>query len=124
MPLNLQTGVTGATSIGAQFYAFSKWVYKSKTALIDVPNFLGQGYIDRVFSLTDAELELSAKTYDAGNMSFATGTTLTFLLWTDALSSSTVNISVETIELGVEVDGAQPVKLTGKSNGLCPNSIT
>ena len=124
MAFNPQSGISGSVTIGGTSYSFGKWTLAMKTNLIPVNRMGGGGFQEVVAGVSSAELTLDALTYDAGNMPFATGSSYTFVLAYNLLLSTTVVIVIESIEATVDYDGAQPIKITGKTNGTFTSSIT
>jgi hypothetical protein len=123
MTYNPQTGITGSVMISGTPYAFGKWSLSMKANIIPTNNFTGGGYQTVVAGVKSADLSLEALTYDQGNMPFTIGTKYTFTLGYNALTSTTVTIMIETIEPTVDYDGAQPIKISGKSDGTFTPSI-
>jgi hypothetical protein len=117
MAFNPLSGVTGSVKIGALSYAFGKWTLAMKSNALIVNNFTGGGYQQVTGGVLSADLTLDALTYDQGNMPFSCGTTYTFILGYNATTTVTVAIFIESIEPTVDYDGAQPIKISGKSNG-------
>lgn len=124
MAFNPLSGITGSVKIGATSYAFGKWNLSMKSNLIPVNNFTGGGYQQIVAGVQSADLTLEALTYDQGNMPFSIGVKYTFILGYTSTATITVSIYIESIEPTVDYDGAQPIKISGKSDGAFIGSIS
>jgi hypothetical protein len=122
-PFNPLSGLSGSVGIGADKYAFGKWSLSMSANLIPVNNFTGGGYQQLVPGVKKAELTLDALTYDQGNMPFVVGQKYTFLLGYTATVNATISIYIGSIEPTVDYDGAQPIKITGMSDGPFNASI-
>lgn len=118
MAFNPLSGVVGSVKVGATSYAFGKWSIKLKTKSIPVNNFNSNGRQQVVGGVTHAELTLEALTYDQGNMPFSTNATYSFILGYSATQSITVAFFIEEIDVDVDYDGAQPVKIQCTSNDI------
>ena len=121
---NPLSGIVGSVMIGTTAYAFGKWSLSMRTNLIPVNNFTGGGFQQLVPGVKRAELTLDSLTYDQGNMPFTVGQKYTFILGYTATVNNTIAIYVETIEPTVDYDGAQPIKITGQSDGAFTAAIT
>ena len=114
--------------MGSTKYAFGKWNLSLKANQMPTNNFLnidsaGRGYQTTVAGVYSADLTLEALTADAGNMPFAVGSTVIFNLGTDSLNYYPIPIAIESIEPSADFDGLQPVKISGKSNGVVSNTF-
>jgi hypothetical protein len=76
-----------------------------------------------VVGVKSAELTLDSLTYDEGNMPFTIGTRYTFILGYTATINTSLAVYIGSIEPTVDYDGAQPIKITGKSDGTFTGSI-
>jgi len=124
MPFNPLTGLSGSVKIGSIAFAFGKWGLVMTANLIPVNNFTGAGFQQIVPGVKKGALTLDALTYDQGNMPFTCGNKYTFILGYSATVSLSLDIYIETIEPTVDYDGAQPIKITGQSDGVFAASIT
>lgn len=124
MPFNPLSGITGSVKIGSTPYAFSKWSLEMKCVVVKANNFTGGGYQQVVPGLCSATLTLEANTYDQGNMAFTVGNFYSFILGYTATISVTVSMLIESISPSIDVEGGQPIKITGQSNGSFTASIT
>lgn len=124
MPFNPLSGVSGSVKIGVTAFAFSKWSVEMKCVVVKANNFTGGGYQQVVPGLVSATVTLEALTYDGGNMPFTVGGSYTFILGYSLTISVTVTVMLESISASPDVEGGQPVKLTGQSNGSFTAAIT
>ena len=120
---NPLSGIQGSVMIGSVPYAFGKWACSMRCNLVPVNNFTGGGYQQMVPGVKRAELTLDALTYDQGNMPFTIGQKYTFVLGYTATVNLSISMYVETIDPTVDYDGAQPIKITGQSDGPFSGSI-
>lgn len=116
MAFNPLSGTQGSVKIGLTSYAFGKWGVKMSAKALPVNNFNSNNRQQVVAGVTKEELTLEALTYDLGNMAFTAGNNYTFILGFDATHSLTRTYFVEDIEVTVDYDGLQSVKLTCQSN--------
>src|SRR5262245_53697528 len=123
MPFTPLSGIQGSVKIGAAAFAFGKWALSMNSNLIPVNNFTGGGYQQLVPGVLKATLTLDALTYDQGNMPFTCGVKYTFVLGYTATVTASIGMYVESIEPTVDYDGAQPIKITGQSDGAFAASI-
>jgi len=123
MPFNPLSGISGAVAVGATEYAFSKWTVEMKCVVVKANNFTGGGYQQVVPGLCSATLTLEALTYDEGNMPFTVGDFATFVLSYSSTTDLTLGVMIESINVSVDIEGGQPVKLVGQSNGAFTASI-
>jgi|SRR5215831_2337420 len=124
MPFNPLSGITGSVKVGAAAFAFGKWALSISANLIPVNNFTGGGYQQLVPGVLKATLTLDALTYDQGNMPITAGQKYTFVLGYTATITTSIGIYVESVEPTVDYDGAQPIKITGQSDGSFTAGIT
>jgi len=123
MPFNPLSGITGSVKIGSVAFAFGKWALSIQTNLIPCNNFTGGGFQQLVAGVSKAELTLDALTYDEGNMPFTSGQKYVFILGYTATVNITLTMYIATIEPTVDYDGAQPMKITGQSDGTFTAAI-
>ena len=121
---NPLSGIAGSVKIGATPYAFTKWSASMKTVFVKANNFTGEGYQQGVPGMCSATLNLEANTYDQGNMAFVAGNTYTFVLGYTTGVSLTLTVLIESIDVTVDYEGGQPVKITGQSTGSFSAAIT
>lgn len=114
---NPLSGITGFVKISTTAYAFSKWTIEMKCVVVKANNFTGGGYQQVVPGLASATLTLEQLTYDEGNSAFAVGDTYTFILGYTTGISLTLTVMVESINVTVDIEGGQPVKIVGQSTG-------
>lgn len=124
MAFNPLSGKSGSVMIGATAYAFSKWSASIKCNIVKANNFTGGGYQQVVAGLLSCSITLEALTYDQGNMAFTAGNSYTFILGYTTGINLTVTCLVEEIAPSVDVDGGEPIKISGQSNGSFTASIT
>lgn len=113
---NPLSGITGFVKISTTAYAFTKWSLEMRAVIVKANNFTSS-YQQVVSGLVSASLTLEADTYDQGNMPFTVGTSYIFILGYTVGVSVTVTIVLESITPTVDVEGGQPIKITGQSNG-------
>lgn len=114
---NPLSGIAGSVKISTTAYAFTKWTASLKTNLVKANNFTGGGYQQLVAGITSATITLEALTYDEGNMAFTAGNSYTFILGYTGMVNLTLTVLVESIDVTVDYEGGQPIKLSGQSNG-------
>ncbi len=118
MPFNPLSGVQGSVQIGGFVYTFGKWDLTTETKGQLVNNFSSNGRQQVVPGVTSAELSLEALTYDLGNMPLVTGSSYVMILGYDATHSFQAIFYVESINMTVDYDGLQSVKVKAKSNDI------
>jgi hypothetical protein len=121
---NPLSGISGSVQIGDTPYAFTKWTCSMKTLFVKANNFTGGGYQQGVAGITSATLTLEALTYDEGNMAFTSGSKYVFVLGYTESISLTVTVLVESIDVTVDYEGGQPIKITGQSDGAFTAAIS
>ena len=113
---NYLTGIQASVQVGATTFRFNKWGLKYKTKAIPASNFNSNGRQEVAKGITTAELTLEQQSYDQGNTAFATGNTYAFQLFTSATQSFTISFFVEEIDIDVDYENNQAIKITGTSN--------
>jgi hypothetical protein len=121
---NPLSGVEGSVKVGTTAYAFTKWTASMKTVFVKSNNFTMGGYQTGVAGITSATITLESQTYDEGNMAFTSGNSYDFVLGYTSGVSLTITVMIESIDVTVDYEGGQPVKITGQSNGSFTAAIT
>lgn len=123
MAQNLLAGKSGYVNTGSANYSFGKWEADIQVKTVQVPNFNGGGFMQRVVGLTDGKVTITGP-YDQGNMAFTAGNTYT---WTLGLAPSvflTMPGILQSIKLAEDVEGNPVLTLNVETSGSFTASIT
>lgn len=121
---NPLSGIAGFVKISTTSFAFTKWTVAMKTVFVKANNFTGGGFQQGVAGITSATVTVESLTYDEGNMPFTSGAAATFILGFTTGVSLTIAVIIESIDVTVDYEGGQPVKITGQSSGTFTAAIT
>jgi hypothetical protein len=121
---NYLMGKSAVVTIGSTTYRFSKIKIAMRVTLVDVTNFLSAGSEEYAAAVQGCDLTLSQTAYDQGNNPWALGTTYSVVFTFCPSVTLAIPFIVASIDVEIDIKGAQGLTLAGKSNGTFTGAVT